>query len=92
MSQIFEMKRGAMGSPRAAENASIFVTYFSELLTVVKVPLSAVPRPLTAAMMAMAMPVAIRPYSIAVAPDSFFRKLAISSLMMTCSSFSFQGT
>ena len=55
----------------------------------VKVPLSAVPRPLTAAMMAMAMPVAIRPYSIAVAPDSFFRKLTISCYIVTLPRFHF---
>ena len=33
-----------------------------------------VPRPSTAAMIATAMPAAIRPYSMAVAPVSFFRK------------------
>ena len=43
--------------------------YFSELLTDVKVLLRLVPRPLTAAMIASAIPAAIRPYSIAVAPD-----------------------
>ena len=35
------------------------------------------PRPLTAAIMASEMPAAIRPYSMAVAPDSFFTKRAI---------------
>ena len=43
--------------------------YFSDVLIVANVVLSVVPRPLTAAMMARAMPAAIRPYSIAVAPD-----------------------
>jgi len=66
---------------------AIFAIYFSEVLTVLNVPLNAVPRPLTAAMMAMAMPVAIRPYSIAVAPDSFFRKLAISFFIVTLPRF-----
>jgi hypothetical protein len=33
-----------------------------------------VPRVFTTAMMAIEMPAAIRPYSIAVAPDSFLRK------------------
>ena len=42
--------------------------YFSELLTLVKTPFRFEPRPLTAAMMASAIPAAIRPYSIAVAP------------------------
>jgi hypothetical protein len=35
-----------------------------------KVVLSFVPRPFTTAMMAMEIPAAIRPYSMAVAPDS----------------------
>src|SRR5664280_645342 len=38
-----------------------------------KVVLSCVPRPKTTAMIATEMPAAIRPYSMAVAPDSFFR-------------------
>src|SRR6201996_1392042 len=33
-----------------------------------------VPRPLTTAMIATEMPAAIRPYSMAVAPDSSFKK------------------
>jgi hypothetical protein len=44
--------------------------YFSELLIDVNWVLRVVPRPFTAAMIASAMPAAIRPYSIAVAPDS----------------------
>jgi hypothetical protein len=45
--------------------------------------LSFVPRPLTTAMMAMEMPAAIRPYSMAVAPDSFFRNaLSVLSVCM----------
>jgi hypothetical protein len=38
-------------------------------LTVLKVVLSCEPRELTTAMMATEMPAAIRPYSMAVAPD-----------------------
>jgi hypothetical protein len=38
-----------------------------------KLVFSLVPIVLTAAMMATEMPAAIRPYSIAVAPDSFLR-------------------
>src|ERR1700687_1445715 len=38
----------------------------------VKVVLSCVPRPLTTAMIATEMPAAMRPYSMAVAPDSSF--------------------
>jgi hypothetical protein len=44
--------------------------YFSELLIDVNWVLRFVPRPFTAAMIASEMPAAIRPYSIAVAPDS----------------------
>jgi len=49
-------------------------TYFREVLIDVNLVLSVVPRPLTTAMMASEMPAAIRPYSMAVAPDSSFRK------------------
>ena len=35
---------------------------------------SVVPRPLTTLMIAIEMPAAIRPYSMAVAPDSSFTK------------------
>ncbi len=55
--------------------------YFSDVLIDVKLVLSAVPTPLTAAMMATAMPAAIRPYSIAVAPDWSFANAA-SNLCM----------
>jgi hypothetical protein len=51
-----------------------------------KVVLSFVPRPFTTAMMAMEIPTAIRPYSMAVAPDSsaknwrnFVRRVGYSS-------------
>jgi hypothetical protein len=43
--------------------------YFSDELIAVNLVLSLVPSPLTTAMMASAMPAAIRPYSMAVAPD-----------------------
>jgi hypothetical protein len=44
--------------------------YFSEVLMATNLLLSLVPTPSTAVMMAIAMPAAISPYSIAVAPDS----------------------
>jgi hypothetical protein len=44
--------------------------YLSELLMVLKFVDSWVPRPFTAVMIAIAIPAAIRPYSMAVAPDS----------------------
>jgi hypothetical protein len=45
-------------------------TYFSEPLILANWVLRFEPRPLITAMMASAIPAAIRPYSIAVAPDS----------------------
>jgi hypothetical protein len=50
-------------------------TYFSELLIEENLSFRFDPRPLTTAMMANAIPAAIRPYSIAVAPDSSDKKL-----------------
>ena len=47
--------------------------YLSELLIDVNLALSVVPRLLTTVMIARAIPAAISPYSIAVAPDSSFR-------------------
>jgi len=49
--------------------------YFSELLIEVNCVLRFVPRPLTTAIIASAIPAAIKPYSIAVAPDSSDKKL-----------------
>lgn len=43
--------------------------YFNEVLTDVNLSLRFEPRPFTTAMIASAIPAAIRPYSIAVAPD-----------------------
>ena len=43
--------------------------YLSEVLIDVNLSLSEVPRPFTTAMIASAIPAAISPYSIAVAPD-----------------------
>jgi hypothetical protein len=51
--------------------------YFSEVLIEVNLAFRLLPRPLTTAIMASEMPAAIRPYSMAVAPDSFFTKRAI---------------
>lgn len=57
-------------------------TYFNEVLMLEKVELSEVPTPLTAAMIAIAMPAAMSPYSIAVAPDSFFKNLTTKDFMV----------
>jgi hypothetical protein len=51
--------------------------YFNELFTDVNTPFRFVPRPLTAAIIASAMPAAIKPYSIAVAPVSSVRNSII---------------
>src|SRR3569832_316782 len=52
------------------------LAYFSEALIELNLPFRVVPRPFTAAMIASEMPAAIRPYSMAVAPDSSFMKRA----------------
>src|SRR5947199_66889 len=57
-----------------AFEAGSTVAYFSEFEIVTKLLDSLLPTPLTAVMMAIAMPAAIRPYSMAVAPDSSFTK------------------
>ena len=49
--------------------------YFSELLIEVNLSFRVVPRPLTTAIIASAMPAAISPYSMAVAPDSLDKNL-----------------
>ena len=48
--------------------------HFNELLIELNLSLSVLPRPFTTAMIARAIPAAIRPYSIAVAPDWSDRK------------------
>jgi hypothetical protein len=64
-------KRKRPGAWRArSRTAPEMGGYFSELLMVSKFVLSLVPRPFTAVMIAIAIPAAIRPYSMAVAPDS----------------------
>ena len=56
--------------------------YFSEVLIELKLVLSLVPTPCTAVMIAIAIPAAIRPYSIAVAPDSSLKNLETKVFMM----------
>jgi hypothetical protein len=63
-----ERHRGAWRA--RSRNGPEMGCYFSELLMASKFELSLVPRPFTAAMIAIAIPAAIRPYSMAVAPDS----------------------
>ena len=55
--------------------------YFNEVLTEPKTELTLVPRPFTAAMIAIAIPAAMRPYSIAVAPDSSLKNVESIAFM-----------
>ena len=58
--------------------------YFRALETDANVPLRLLPVPFTAAMMATAIPDAMRPYSMAVAPDSSSRKaVSLRRIMLT---------
>ena len=63
--------------------------HFKELLIDVYCVLRLVPRPLTTAMMANAIPAAISPYSIAVAPDSLEKKF--NKVRFNTASFRFSG-
>jgi hypothetical protein len=54
-------------------------SYFNDVLIVAKLLDSLLPTPFTAVMIAIAIPAAIKPYSIAVAP--------VSSAMKSCSNF-----
>jgi hypothetical protein len=58
------------------------VIYFNDVETVEKVVFKLVPRAWTVAMIATAMPAAMRPYSMAVAPVSSARKRITSVVMM----------
>src|SRR5438132_6465824 len=71
---VFAAKKKGPGAGQSPEEIRIRLqVYFSAFCTLVKVPLRFVPTPCTATMMATEMPAAMRPYSIAVAPDSFLR-------------------
>jgi hypothetical protein len=54
--------------------------YFSDELIDTKLVLRVLPIPLTAATMTMLIPTAIRPYSMAVAPDSSLKNFEISNI------------
>ena len=58
--------------------------YFNELLTEVNLVLSWGPMPCTVAIIANAIPVAIRQYSIAVAPVSSARKSRMVFILERC--------
>src|ERR1700760_595344 len=57
------------------QEEQIVVAYFSEVLTVVNLPRTVEPRPLTAVIITRAMPAAMRAYSIAVEPDRSAKNL-----------------
>src|SRR3569832_600712 len=67
-------KEAARGRPLANLERSKNSDYLSWSETLLKLVFSLVPIVFTTAMIATEIPAAIRPYSIAVAPDSFFRK------------------
>ena len=62
--------------------------YFSDVLIAVNFALSEEPTPLTAVMIATAIPAAIRLYSIAVAPDSLCRSTQRSPVQIRGSDLS----
>ena len=64
-------------------NLRIHHRYLSAAATEVKVALSLVPTVPTTVMMATEIPAAMRPYSIAVAPDSSFANLEISIMIVS---------
>jgi hypothetical protein len=74
------IKKTGQRAARSRERCGLF-DYFSEVLIVVKFELSWVPTPCTAVMIAIAIPAAISPYSIAVAPDSSSMNFKISVFM-----------
>jgi hypothetical protein len=61
---------GQLPPPRLFAGRAGIKAYFSEVLIEVNLSLRLVPKPFTMAIIASEMPAAIRPYSIAVAPDS----------------------
>jgi hypothetical protein len=56
--------------PAIGDGLQLMRGYFSDVLIELNLAFRVVPRPLTTAMIARAIPAAIRPYSMAVAPDS----------------------
>jgi hypothetical protein len=63
--------------PSRSQSFGSAAVYFNELLIEVNLVLSFVPSPFTTAIIASAMPAAISPYSMAVAPVSSARNLRI---------------
>ena len=70
-----------LADTKQATDGNKRVPYFSDVLIVPKFVFSLVPTPWTAAMIAMAIPAAISPYSMAVAPDSSLRNRLIMLIL-----------
>lgn len=66
--------------------------YFNEVLTELKTELTPVPTPFTAAMIAIAIPTAMRPYSMAVAPDSSLKNVESIAFIGLVPRFASTGT
>jgi len=71
-----DILRGTWPGWTSADTATV-KKYFNDVLILPKLVASLVPTPWTAAMIASAIPAAIRPYSMAVAPDSSAQNLRI---------------
>jgi hypothetical protein len=74
-----ERKRPGLTKLKRSDRVSLRLSYALLIapLRVVNVPCSVVPTVFTTKIIATAMPAAIRPYSMAVAPDLSFRKRVI---------------
>jgi hypothetical protein len=70
---------------QTAKSESEVAQNYRALDTLVNVLVSLTPRPFTTAMIATEMPAAIRPYSIAVAPELSFKKLLTSFFILDAS-------
>ena len=67
-------KEKGSGDAGAHSNQYQIDTYFIWVVTLLNVLVNLVPRPFTTEIIATEMPAAIRPYSMAVAPDSSLAK------------------
>jgi hypothetical protein len=72
---LFEAFRCPGRARSTSQSFGYAAAYFNELLIEVNLVLSLVPSPFTTAIIASAMPAAISPYSMAVAPVSSARNL-----------------
>ena len=93
MRKLRPKKRRGGALARRPRNAPEMGDYFSEFEIVTKFVDSWVPRPFTAVMIAIAIPAVIRPYSMAVAPDSSLKNdLMIGVMAGSDLGFGVRGT